>query len=52
MVGLQQKNTDKVKATYGLIESLRPKQWTKNILIFAGLIFSNTLFGLLAILSG
>ncbi|QRN85902.1 decaprenyl-phosphate phosphoribosyltransferase [Clostridia bacterium] len=44
MLGLQKENTDRVKATYGLIESLRPKQWTKNLLIFAGLIFSSTLF--------
>jgi len=27
-----------------LIESLRPKQWTKNLLIFAGLLFSQKLF--------
>jgi 4-hydroxybenzoate polyprenyltransferase len=27
-----------------LIESLRPKQWTKNLLLFAGLIFSQNLF--------
>lgn len=44
MVDLQKKNANRVKASYGLIESLRPKQWTKNLLIFAGLIFSSTLF--------
>jgi len=27
-----------------LIESFRPKQWTKNVLIFAGLLFSQKLF--------
>jgi 4-hydroxybenzoate polyprenyltransferase len=27
-----------------LIESLRPRQWTKNLLLFAGLIFSQNLF--------
>ena len=27
-----------------LIESMRPKQWTKNLLLFAGLLFSNSLF--------
>ncbi|MEJ2627938.1 MAG: UbiA family prenyltransferase, partial [bacterium] len=29
-----------------LIQSLRPKQWTKNVLLFAGLIFSKNLFNL------
>ena len=27
-----------------ILESLRPKQWTKNVLLFAGLIFSENLF--------
>ena len=27
-----------------LIESLRPRQWTKNLLLFAGLLFSKSLF--------
>ena len=27
-----------------IIESLRPKQWTKNLLLFAGLLFSKSLF--------
>lgn len=27
-----------------LIESLRPKQWTKNLILFAGLVFSKSLF--------
>lgn len=27
-----------------LIESLRPKQWSKNLLLFAGLVFSKSLF--------
>jgi 4-hydroxybenzoate polyprenyltransferase len=27
-----------------LIQSLRPKQWTKNLLLFAGLLFSISLF--------
>ncbi|MFZ5968851.1 MAG: decaprenyl-phosphate phosphoribosyltransferase [Bacillota bacterium] len=30
--------------TKGLILSMRPKQWTKNLLIFAGILFSNNLF--------
>lgn len=29
-----------------LVQSLRPKQWTKNVLLFAGLIFSMNLFHL------
>ncbi|MEO0074316.1 MAG: UbiA family prenyltransferase, partial [candidate division WOR-3 bacterium] len=28
----------------GLLRSLRPKQWTKNVLVFVGLIFSKKLF--------
>jgi 4-hydroxybenzoate polyprenyltransferase len=28
----------------GLVETMRPKQWTKNLLIFAGLIFAEHLF--------
>jgi 4-hydroxybenzoate polyprenyltransferase len=27
-----------------IVQSLRPKQWTKNLLVFAGIIFSNNLF--------
>jgi 4-hydroxybenzoate polyprenyltransferase len=28
----------------GLIRSMRPKQWTKNLLLFAGIVFSHQLF--------
>jgi len=28
----------------GLIRSMRPKQWTKNLLLFAGIVFSHNLF--------
>ena len=29
--------------TFGLLQSLRPRQWTKNLLVFAGLIFGGKL---------
>lgn len=34
------------KMISALIESMRPRQWTKNLLVFAGLIFSQNLFDL------
>lgn len=33
-----------VQAFIGLIRTLRPKQWTKNVLIYAGLVFDGQLF--------
>lgn len=39
---LNQKN--KISPLAGLIKTMRPKQWTKNLLLFAGLTFSNNLF--------
>lgn len=32
------------KKLLGLIRSMRPKQWTKNLLLFAGIVFSHNLF--------
>ncbi len=29
---------------FGIFYSLRPKQWTKNLLVFAGILFSKNLF--------
>ena len=29
---------------FAILESLRPKQWTKNLLLFAGLLFSKNIF--------
>ena len=31
-------------AVFGLLLSLRPSQWTKNLLVFAGLLFAKKLF--------
>jgi 4-hydroxybenzoate polyprenyltransferase len=33
-----------VQAFIGLIRTMRPKQWTKNVLIYAGLVFDGQLF--------
>ncbi|MCT4607148.1 MAG: decaprenyl-phosphate phosphoribosyltransferase [Marinisporobacter sp.] len=30
----------------GLLKTMRPKQWTKNLILFAGVLFSNNLFNL------
>jgi len=35
----------------GIFYSLRPKQWTKNLLIFAGILFSQNIFDLFALLN-
>jgi 4-hydroxybenzoate polyprenyltransferase len=35
--------------TFNLISSLRPSQWTKNLLIFAGLLFGRRLFDAVAV---
>ncbi|WZL73577.1 decaprenyl-phosphate phosphoribosyltransferase [Clostridiaceae bacterium 35-E11] len=29
---------------WGLLKTMRPKQWTKNLILFAGILFSNNLF--------
>lgn len=39
-----------MRALKGLIRAMRPKQWTKNILIYAGLVFDGQLFNLDAFL--
>lgn len=35
---------------FNIVKSLRPKQWIKNLLVFAGLVFSQNLFNLNALL--
>lgn len=32
------------KILWGLLKTMRPKQWTKNLILFAGVLFSNNLF--------
>ena len=42
---------EKIKVFIDIIRELRPKQWTKNIIIFAALIFSKNLFQTVYLLS-
>jgi 4-hydroxybenzoate polyprenyltransferase len=38
-----------IRQITGLVECMRPRQWTKNLLVFAGLIFSESFFDLVKI---
>ena len=35
-----------MKTTLDIFKSLRPKQWSKNLFIFAGILFSQNIFNL------